>query len=248
MLFGVMGIRGKHFVNPRWEDPRSRLLEQQILVRERCSRWAEAYGKLPLSFEEKRGQTAQEVRFVSHGAGYELFLTPQEAVLRPAYPRFTLICRPGIASATARALRNASRARTMTAVRMRLKEQILPRRSADGRAAQENELLYRQRSPKVARRRTLLWTREVCRHLSRSGRGLLRESATTGIRLRRCAGADPKAIRLDRGRRPKLRVSARGDVVWAFRRRSTAPKAGCISDRERGTARDRGTLRPCEEP
>jgi beta-propeller repeat-containing protein/centrosomal CEP192-like protein len=39
------------------------------------------YGKLPLSFEENVGQTAGEVRFVSHGAGYELFLTPQEAVL-----------------------------------------------------------------------------------------------------------------------------------------------------------------------
>jgi Beta-propeller repeat/Abnormal spindle-like microcephaly-assoc'd, ASPM-SPD-2-Hydin len=41
----------------------------------------EAYGKLPLGFEENQGQTNSEVRFVSHGSGYELFLTPQDAVL-----------------------------------------------------------------------------------------------------------------------------------------------------------------------
>ncbi len=35
----------------------------------------------PLRFEENQGQTAREVRFVSHGGGYELFLTPDEAVL-----------------------------------------------------------------------------------------------------------------------------------------------------------------------
>jgi Abnormal spindle-like microcephaly-assoc'd, ASPM-SPD-2-Hydin/Beta-propeller repeat len=40
-----------------------------------------AYGKLPLRFEENQGQTNSEVRFVSHGSGYELFLTPQDAVL-----------------------------------------------------------------------------------------------------------------------------------------------------------------------
>jgi hypothetical protein len=51
-------------------------------------RWAEAYGKLPLSFEENEGQTAREVRYVSHGSGYELFLTPEEAVvaLQPSVP------------------------------------------------------------------------------------------------------------------------------------------------------------------
>src|SRR5882762_8477442 len=45
------------------------------------SKWVEAYGKLPLSFVENQGQTAREVRYVSHGSGYELFLTPQEADL-----------------------------------------------------------------------------------------------------------------------------------------------------------------------
>jgi hypothetical protein len=34
-----------------------------------------------LSFEENEGQTAGEVRYVSNGRGYELFLTPQETVV-----------------------------------------------------------------------------------------------------------------------------------------------------------------------
>jgi hypothetical protein len=40
-----------------------------------------AYGKLPLSFEANQGQTAKQVKFLSHGAGYALFLTPTAAVL-----------------------------------------------------------------------------------------------------------------------------------------------------------------------
>ena len=35
------------------------------------SAWADAYGRLPMSFEENRGQTAQEVRYVAHGGSYE---------------------------------------------------------------------------------------------------------------------------------------------------------------------------------
>src|SRR5450759_3878316 len=41
----------------------------------------EAYGKLPLSFEANQGQTDTRVKFLSRGAGYNLFLTSTEAVL-----------------------------------------------------------------------------------------------------------------------------------------------------------------------
>jgi len=41
----------------------------------------DSYGKLPLSFIENQGQTAQEVRYTSHGGQYDLFLTQSEAVL-----------------------------------------------------------------------------------------------------------------------------------------------------------------------
>lgn len=49
------------------------------------ARAVETLGKLPLSFEENRGQTDPTVKFLSRGDGYSLFLTPSEAViaLRP---------------------------------------------------------------------------------------------------------------------------------------------------------------------
>jgi len=40
----------------------------------------EAYGNLPLSFEPNLGQSADQVKFLSRGKGYTLFLTPSEAV------------------------------------------------------------------------------------------------------------------------------------------------------------------------
>jgi hypothetical protein len=49
--------------------------------------WTNAYGKLPLAFEANQGQTAAEVRFLSRGDGYSLFLTEQEAVLALRHSR-----------------------------------------------------------------------------------------------------------------------------------------------------------------
>ncbi len=46
--------------------------EQQVLA---------TYGKLPLSFEANQGQTDEQVKFLSRGGGYTLFLTSTEAVL-----------------------------------------------------------------------------------------------------------------------------------------------------------------------
>src|SRR3989454_590674 len=46
--------------------------KQQVLV---------AYGKLPLIFEANQGQTDPQVKFLSRGSGYTLFLTPTVAVL-----------------------------------------------------------------------------------------------------------------------------------------------------------------------
>ncbi|HXN21403.1 MAG TPA: SBBP repeat-containing protein [Candidatus Dormibacteraeota bacterium] len=40
-----------------------------------------AYGKLPVSFEANRGQTDGQVKFLSRGRGYNLFLTPSETIL-----------------------------------------------------------------------------------------------------------------------------------------------------------------------
>jgi hypothetical protein len=71
-------------------------------------KWIEAYGKLPLSFEENQGQTAKEVRYVSHGGGFELFLTSQEAVVA-LRPSDQLDFSPRHRFATLRALRDARR-------------------------------------------------------------------------------------------------------------------------------------------
>ena len=42
---------------------------------------AKRFGKLPLSFEINQGQTDRSVKFLSHGPGYDLFLTAADAVL-----------------------------------------------------------------------------------------------------------------------------------------------------------------------
>ena len=45
------------------------------------ARVAQAYGKLPLRFEQNIGQSDPRVKFLSRGAAHSLFLTPREAVL-----------------------------------------------------------------------------------------------------------------------------------------------------------------------
>jgi len=47
---------------------------------------ADAYGKLPLSFEVNQGQADPRVRFLSRGKGYNLFLTSTESVLTLQVP------------------------------------------------------------------------------------------------------------------------------------------------------------------
>ncbi|MGA2630827.1 MAG: SBBP repeat-containing protein [Terriglobia bacterium] len=45
------------------------------------ARLAQDYGRLPMSFETNQGQTDAQVKFLSRGRGYQLFLTQDEAVL-----------------------------------------------------------------------------------------------------------------------------------------------------------------------
>ena len=49
----------------------------------------DTYGRLPLTFEENRGQTDARVKFLSRGNGYALFLTSTEAVLKLRAPSST---------------------------------------------------------------------------------------------------------------------------------------------------------------
>ena len=41
---------------------------------------ASSYGRLPMAFEPNLGQVNRQAKFLAHGAGYELFLTPKESV------------------------------------------------------------------------------------------------------------------------------------------------------------------------
>jgi len=68
------------------------------------------YGKLPLSFEANQGQTDPQVKFLSRGQGYSLFLTRTEAVLQLRIPT-----QPGQAADFG--LRNADRPAFETGVR-----------------------------------------------------------------------------------------------------------------------------------
>jgi len=56
-------------------------LESSTVPPEFRAHVAENYGKLPLSFEANRGQSDKQVKFLSRGHGYTLFLTNDEAVL-----------------------------------------------------------------------------------------------------------------------------------------------------------------------
>jgi hypothetical protein len=55
------------------------------------ARVAGVYGKLPLSFEDNRGQTDANVRFLSHGQGYRVFVTATETVLVLRQPSPTVL-------------------------------------------------------------------------------------------------------------------------------------------------------------
>src|SRR5690348_3603551 len=61
-----------------------------------AQRWSD-YGTLPASFEANRGQTDRRVKFLSRGAGYTLFLTPDEAVLGLRKPGNNTTPKPDLA-------------------------------------------------------------------------------------------------------------------------------------------------------
>jgi hypothetical protein len=75
------------------------------------------YGRLPLSFRANLGQTAAEVQFLSQGAGYELFLTRQDAVLALQSEGQVRASRLNRAS-DVKALRDARRAQKTSLLRL----------------------------------------------------------------------------------------------------------------------------------
>jgi hypothetical protein len=70
LLLAALGPSGEH-LRVRPAEPRAI---------EAAAR--DAYGKLPLTFEENGGQTDPVVQYVSRGPGYTVFLTAGEALVR----------------------------------------------------------------------------------------------------------------------------------------------------------------------
>ena len=78
VLLGILTAK----VSWRLSDlPEKRATKQDQLVHTSQARLAQNYGKLPLSFELNKGQTDSQVKFLSRGHGYTMFLTQSEAVL-----------------------------------------------------------------------------------------------------------------------------------------------------------------------
>ena len=74
---GVASTQASSASNLPLPENRSALLKPDNAQR---SKIAEQYGKLPLAFEENKGQTDAKVKFFARGLGYSLFLTSDEAV------------------------------------------------------------------------------------------------------------------------------------------------------------------------
>jgi hypothetical protein len=178
------------------------------------SAWAEAYGHLPMSFEENQGQTAREVRYVAHGGRYELFLTPQEAVMA-LRPSKHLDFSPQHRSAYLRALREQRRAaQKVTAIRMHF-EGANPEALITGAEQLPTRVNYFTGSdPKN-------WHTDIPAYARVKYAGIY-----PGVDLvfygnqRRleydfvvAPGADPKSIRLKIDGARKMRINSRGDLV-----------------------------------
>jgi len=214
MLFGVMQNRDKH---PGQSGMRISPVAAAGAINhplgKDAAKLAHAYGKLPLSFEQNAGQTAQEVRYISHGSGYELFLTPKEAVLALRAP-VPHDLSPRHRFATARALREASRARTMTAVRMRF-EGADPAAKISGMEKLLKKTNYFIGSDPGK------WRADVPSYGRVKYVGIYPGVDVVFYGNQRqleydfvvAPGADPKAIQLDLEGARKLRINARGDVV-----------------------------------
>jgi len=173
------------------------------------ARLSEAYGKLPLSFEANQGQVNQPVKFLSRGSGYNLFLTPAEAVLTLSRPAAEGEDTAALHQAV---LRPSPQARA--AVRMRLMgANRQPRISGLGELPGKTNY-FLGHDPKQ-------WRRDVPTY-----RQVKYEQVYPGVDVVYygnqqqleydfivAPGADPKAIRLAFAGAERLRLDERGDLI-----------------------------------
>ncbi|HWF38399.1 MAG TPA: choice-of-anchor D domain-containing protein [Candidatus Acidoferrales bacterium] len=77
----------------------SKVSSGKALENDSKARAVNAYKHLPLAFEKNLGQTDSQVQYLTHGSGYELFLTPQEAVLALWQPENSAVAQSKFISA-----------------------------------------------------------------------------------------------------------------------------------------------------
>lgn len=184
--------------------------------------WAGNFAKLPLRFEENQGQSTREVRYLSRGSGYALFLTAQEAVVALRDP-IRLDMSPRHRFATMLALRKARLARQaspMTALRLRF-EGANPQPDIKGMEEMPGKVNYFfGNDPKQ-------WHTDIPAYARVNYSGIYPGVDLLFYGNQRhleydfvvAPGADPKAIRLQIEGARKLSVNAKGGLVLAVGRR-----------------------------
>src|SRR5271170_3364486 len=80
-LFTCSAIAANAQATPSRDDKPHQLKAAATMSKPASPAFAANYGKLPLSFEANQGQTDPQVKFLSRGSGYSLFLTNSAAVL-----------------------------------------------------------------------------------------------------------------------------------------------------------------------
>ncbi len=133
---------------------------------------AEAYGRLPLSFEVNHGQVDRNVRFLARGRDYAVFLTATEAVL--SFQQHAGGCR------SANVSEEAQPSQLLAGPSM---HGVLAPALVQMRLMGHRQLLYWEGSQKLARQGSDLCPRPLQGCLSRHRLGLLRQPGTTGVRL-----------------------------------------------------------------
>src|SRR5271157_4564712 len=78
VVFGMGLVSATHTISPaKKPQPSPKVPQPNQLAQLKLN---QNYGHIPLYFEPNEGQTDPQVKYISRGSGYSLFLTPAEAV------------------------------------------------------------------------------------------------------------------------------------------------------------------------
>ena len=239
LFLAILGGTGKHIFpgNVRTTKVVTSNLAKLGAAKE-SPRWAGAYAKLPLRFEENQGQTAREVRYVSRGSGYELFLTSQQAVIALRSNQHSDLS-PLHRTASIRAMRKANKAGQITALRMQL-EGANPNPDINGMERLPGRVNYFiGNDPKKWHTDVPTFARvkyaEVYPGVDLVFYGNQRRLEYDFIVA---PGADPKAIQLKIEGAHKMRINSHGDLVLSVADGEVELQKPLIYQRMRGERRE----------